>query len=148
MFVYLINLLQGLFQYNNTQLSLTADGNEVFNGKVFSMSIGICKYNGAGMMQLPYAISNDGLFDVTVIKKTSKFTVMRNIKNLYDGSFINMKEVETFTGKKFVIEAAPPNKLFLETDGESLGHSPLFFEIVPSSIKLIVRSEFLDTQKH
>ncbi len=148
MFIYLINLLQGLFQYNSTQLSLTVDDKQVFNGKVFSLSIGICKYNGGGMMQLPYAISNDGLFDVTLIKKTSKFTVMRNIKNLYDGSFVNMKEVETFTGKEFVIEATPPSKLFLETDGESLGHSPLLFEIVPSSVKLIVRSEFLDAQEH
>jgi len=145
MLIYLINLMQSLFQYNHTQLTITADGKIVFSGKVFSMSIGICKYNGAGMMQLPFAISNDGLFDVTLIKKTSKLKVMRNIKNLYDGSFVNMKEVETFTGTNFIIEATPANTLFLETDGESLGHSPLFFEIVPKAIKLIVGGEFLDT---
>ena len=142
MLIYLINLLQSLFQYNYAQLSIIADGIEVFSGKVFSMSIGICKYNGAGMMQLPYAISNDGLFDVTLIKKTSKFTVMRNIKNLYDGSFVKMKVVETFTGKDFIIKSTPANNLFLETDGESLGHSPLFFEIVPEAVKLIVKDEF------
>lgn len=145
MLIYLINLLQSLFQYNHTQLTITADGKQVFSGKVFSMSIGICMYNGAGMMQLPFAISNDGLFDVTLIKKTSKFKVMMSIKNLYDGSFVRMKEVETFTGKDFVIEATPADTLFLETDGESLGHSPLFFEIVPKAVKLIVRDEFLES---
>lgn len=141
--VYLINLVHGLFQYKNTHLSITSDGKELFDGKVFSMSIGICKYNGGGMMQLPFAISDDGLFDITIIKNTTKFRVMKNIKNLYDGSFINMKEVDTYTGKEFIIKSTPSNSLFLETDGESLGHSPLFFEIVPKSVKLIVRAKFL-----
>lgn len=141
--VYLFNLLQGLFQFSYTQLSVISDDKTVFDGNVFSMSIGICKYNGGGMMQLPFAISDDGLFDVTIIKKTTKLTVIKNIKKLYDGSFVNMKEVETYTGKNFTITATPPNTLFLETDGESLGHSPLFFEIVPKSIKLIVRQKFL-----
>jgi YegS/Rv2252/BmrU family lipid kinase len=141
--VYLINLLQSLFQYSHTNLTIVADGKEVFKDKVFTLSIGICKYNGGGMMQLPSAISDDGLFDVTLVRKTSKLKVIRNIKNLYDGSFIKMKEVETFRGKNFIIKADPPESLYLETDGESLGHSPLFFEIVPKSIKLIVRKKFL-----
>ena len=144
--VYLFNLLQGLFQFSHTQLSVVADDKTVFDGNVFSMSIGICKYNGGGMMQLPFAISDDGLFDVTIIKKTSKLTVIMNIKNLYDGSFVKMDEVETYTGEKFTIKATPPKTLFLETDGESLGHSPLFFEIVPKAIKLIVRQKFLAKQ--
>ncbi|NOY50778.1 MAG: diacylglycerol kinase family lipid kinase [Chlorobi bacterium] len=141
--VYLINLLQSLFQYSYTDLSINADGEQVFAGKVFTLSIGVCKYNGGGMMQLPSAISDDGLFDVTLVRKTSRLKVIRNIKNLYDGSFIKMKEVETFRGKEFTINADPPESLFLEADGESLGHSPLFFDIVPKAIKLIVRKKFL-----
>ena len=140
--VYMINLVSGLFQYKNTQLEIEADGKLVFTGKVFTMSIGICKYNGAGMMQLPFAIPDDGLFDVTVIRKTTKMRVIKNIKNLYDGSFINMREVETFTGKKFTIRSTPSDKLFLETDGESLGHSPLDFEVIPRAAKMIVRKRY------
>jgi YegS/Rv2252/BmrU family lipid kinase len=140
--VYLLNLLSGLFQYKNVQLDIEADGKKVFSGKVFSMSIGIGKYNGAGMMQLPNAIPDDGLFDVTLIKKTTKMRVVKNIKNLYDGSFINMPEVETFTGKKFTITSTPSNKLYLETDGESLGHSPLDFEVIPRAAKMIVQKRY------
>jgi len=139
---YLISLISGLFQYKNTQLSIEADGRPVYSGQVFSLSIGICKYNGGGMMQLPNAIPDDGLFDVTLIEKTTKMRVIRNIKNLYDGSFIKMKEVKTFTGKKFSISAFPPDKLNLETDGESLGHSPLDFEIIPKNIRLVVRKKY------
>ncbi len=95
------------------------------------------------MMQLPHAIPDDGLYDMTVIRKTSKFRVVRNIKNLYDGSFLNMPEVETFTGKKISITSTPRHSIFLETDGESLGSSPLDFEIVPQAVKLIVRKKAL-----
>ena len=137
--VYLINLLQALFQYKVTHLEIDSNGKQIFSGKVFSMSIGICKFNGAGMMQLPHAIPDDGLFDVTVIRKTSKLNVIRNIKNLYDGSFIKMKVVETFTGRNFTIRSIPEHRLHLETDGESLGSSPLDFEVIPKAVKLIVK---------
>jgi YegS/Rv2252/BmrU family lipid kinase len=139
---YLISLVSGLFQYKNTELTIEADGKKVFSGQVFSLSIGICKYNGGGMMQLPNAIPDDGLFDVTLIEKTTKMRVIRNIKKLYDGSFIKMKEVKTFTGKNFSIAARPEDKLYLETDGESLGHSPLDFQVIPRSVRLIVRKRY------
>jgi len=140
---YLYNLVTGLFQYENTHLHIKVDDKEVINGKVFSMSIGICKYNGGGMMQLPTAIPDDGYFDMTVIKKTSKFRVVRNIKNLYDGSFVNLPEVETFRGKQITITSFPPHSIDLETDGESLGNSPLDFEIVERAVRLIVRKKAL-----
>ena len=136
---YLINLLSGLFQFSHNFIEIEKEGIPLFSGKVFSMSIGICSYNGGGMMQLPFAISNDGLFDVTLIKKTTRLKVVRNIKNLYDGSFVKMKEVETYTGKQFTITAVPEKSVFLETDGESLGHSPLNFTLLPLAIKVIIK---------
>jgi len=137
--VYMVNLIKALFQYKVTHLEIDSDGKQIFSGKVFSMSIGICKFNGAGMMQLPHAIPDDGLFDVTIIRKTSKLKVIRSIKNLYDGSFIKMKEVETFTGRNFTIKSKPEQRLYLETDGESLGSSPLDFEVIPKAVKLIIK---------
>ena len=140
---YLVNLISGLFQYKSVHLDIAADGKKFFSGKVFSMSIGICKYNGGGMMQLPHAISDDGLFDIMVIRKTTKYRVVTNIKNLYDGSFLSMPEVSYFNGKKVTVSAKPSNKLFLETDGESLGHSPLKFEVIPKAVRLIVRKKYV-----
>jgi len=139
---YLINLISGLFQYKSIYLDIDSDGKRIFSGKVFTMSIGICKYNGGGMMQLPDAIPDDGLFDITIIRKTTKFRIVTNIKNLFDGSFVKMPEVQQFKGEKITIASRPLNKLYLETDGESLGHSPLDFEIIPKATRLIVRKKF------
>ena len=139
---YLVNLISGLFQYKSIYLDIVVDGKKEFSGKVFSMSIGICKYNGGGMMQLPQAIPDDGLFDVTVIRKTTKYRIITNIKTLYDGSFINMPEVSQYKGKHVTITSKPNSKLYLETDGESLGHSPLDFKVRQKAIRLIVRKKF------
>ncbi len=136
---YLLNLIAGLFQYKYNYVDIENAGHRIFSGRIFSMSIGICSYNGGGMKQLPNAISNDGLFDVTVIRNVSRMKVIRNIKNLYDGSFIKIKEVETFTGKQFKVTARPKKSVFLETDGESLGNSPLLFTILPLSVKVIIK---------
>lgn len=138
---YLINLITGLFQYKSVHLNIEADGKQIFSGKVFSMSIGICKYNGGGMMQLPNAISDDGLFDIMVIRKTTKLRIITNIKLLYDGTFIKMPEVSLYTGKKVTISSQPVRKLYLETDGESLGHSPLDFTVIPLAIRFYVRKK-------
>ncbi len=137
--VYLFNLLNALFQYKVAYLEIDSGGKTIFSGKVFTMSIGICKYNGAGMMQLPFAVPDDGLLDVTVIRKTGKLRIIRNIKNLYDGSFIELPEVETFRGEQFTVRSVPENALYLETDGESLGNSPLDFQIISKAVKLIVK---------
>jgi len=138
---YLINVVSGLFQYKSVHLDIHADDKHVFSGKVFTMSIGICKYNGGGMMQLPDAVPDDGLFDITIIRKTTKYRIVTNIKNLYDGSFVKMPEVHQFTGKKIMVFSKPARKLYLETDGESLGHSPLDFEIIPRAIRVIVKKK-------
>lgn len=140
--IYLINLISGLFRYKSVYLDINSDGKRIFSGKVFTLSIGICKYNGGGMMQLPYAIPDDGLFDLTIIRKTTKFRIVTNIKNLFDGSFVKMPEVQQFKGEKITITSRPQNKLYLETDGESLGHSPLEFKIIPKAARLIVRKKF------
>ncbi len=138
-FTYLLNLITCLFQFTYNYIEIDKGDERIFSGNVFTMSIGICKYNGKGMMQLPFAIPDDGLFDVTVIRKATRWKIVKNIKNLYDGSFINMKEVETFTGEQFTITAKPQKSVFLETDGETLGHSPLFFKILPLAAKFIIK---------
>jgi YegS/Rv2252/BmrU family lipid kinase len=135
--VYLVNLLKGLFRYHHAYLEIEVDGASVYKGKVFSMSVGICKYNGGGMMQLPFAVPDDGLFDVTIFKNVTKMTVLKHIKKLYGGTFTHLPFVLTFRGKSISIFSSTGNPSHLETDGESLGHSPFHFQIIPTSIRII-----------
>lgn len=135
---YLINIFAGLFQYRYSSFRVDVDGKEVFRGRVLSMNIGICKYNGGGLMQLPEAIPDDGLLDVTIIKATARINIFKHINKLYDGSFVRLKFVNTYRGEKCSVISSPPGSVFLEADGESLGHSPLEFSVLPKALNFII----------
>lgn len=134
-FSYLLNIFSALWSHVDKQVNIKIDS-ESFKFKMFTMSVGICKYNGNGMMQAPNAIPDDGLLDFTVIKDITKFKVVRSVHKLYDGSYTALPEVKTFQGKE--IEIFANKEIFLEADGESLGHSPFKFQIIPKSIRVII----------
>jgi len=132
--LYLGYLISSLFAYKSTNLRVIVNGTEV-KEKVFSVAIGIGKFNGGGMKQTPHALPDDGLFDLTIIKHMRKTSVVANLQRLYSGSIEKVKQVQQLKGKNIRIESDVP--IFLETDGESLGQSPFEFRILPKSLKVI-----------
>ena len=145
---YLISLVKCLFTYKITHIQLTIDDELVFDDSILNLSIGIGRFNGGGMMTMPKAVPNDGLFDVTVIKKVSIFKFAANVKNLYDGTFIDkIDEVKIFQGKRIHIVSIPPHSLLVETEGENLNNSPFDFEMLPRSINMIVPKEPVKKEK-
>ena len=61
--------------------------------------------------------------------------VVRYARKLFDGSLVDLPIVATFKGEHIRIRST--GKLYLETDGESLGHTPFVFEILPRCIKIV-----------
>ena len=136
---YLISLVKCMLTYKVTRIQLTIDDELVFDDYILNLSIGNGRFNGGGMMTMPNAVPNDGLLDVTVIKKVSIFKFDANVKNLYDGSFIKkIDEVKTFTGKNIHIVSIPPHSLKVETEGENLNNSPFDFEVLSKSINMVI----------
>ena len=133
-FLYFYNILISLFKHHSSRITIEVDGIKM-KDHVFSLNVGICKFNGGGMMQVPNADPADGLFDITVIRKIGRFSVIRNLGKLYNGRIIHHPKVRSLRGKNISIKAKSP--VYLETDGESLGHSPFKFEIIPGSISII-----------
>ncbi|HSV88755.1 MAG TPA: diacylglycerol kinase family protein [Bacteroidales bacterium] len=132
--IYIGTLISSLFFYKSTNIRVIINGTEI-KDKVFSIAIGIGKYNGGGMKQAPEALPDDGLFDLTIIKHMKKTSMLANLKNLYSGKIKKVKQVQLLKGNKVRIESDIP--ILLETDGESLGYSPFEFNILPKSLKII-----------
>jgi len=132
---YKYHIFTTLMGYAPTEVTLNLDGKETHH-QVFSMALGIGRYNGGGMKQLPFAVPDDGVFDLSIIKTITRMKVMRSVNKLYDGSFVQLPEVATYTGKAIQIESEP--KCRIEADGEALGESPFRFEILPQAINVII----------
>ncbi|MBS0010454.1 MAG: diacylglycerol kinase family lipid kinase [Bacteroidales bacterium] len=132
--LYFWTLLRSLMSYKHTRTCIEIDGMKIQND-TFTISLGIGKYSGGGMMQTPGAIADDGLFELTLIKRMRKGEIIRSLKRLYNGTILDHPKVEGYTGKQIKIDSDP--LIHVEADGESLGHSPIEFNILPRSIKIV-----------
>ena len=132
--LYFYNIFYSLVKYRSTSAIIEMDGIS-YNRNIFSLNVGIGKYNGGGMIQVPHAIVDDGLYSVTLIKKIGKLNVLANIKRLYNGSITSHSKVETYMARTLQIDG--PTLLQIETDGETLGHVPVSFQIIPRSVRVI-----------
>lgn len=130
---YLYTLLGSMFSYQPTRIHLQIDGEE-FSELMLSFSVGIGKFNGGGMKQLPDAIVDDGLLNITTIRHMKVFRMIKNVSKLYDGSHIGLPEVRTFTGR--TVRVSAEKNILIETDGENCGGSPVEISILPKAIKV------------
>ena len=132
--LYFYNIFFSLLKYRAQDAEIAIDG-RTFDRSIFSMNVGIGKYNGGGMIQVPHAIADDGLYSITLIKKIGKLNILANMKRLYNGTITKHSKVETYMGKSVLVDG--PIRLQIETDGENLGHGPMSFQIIPRSVRVI-----------
>jgi len=138
--LYLRITLKMLLKHRAARFKVEVDDQLFFDGKVFSATVGIGKYNGGGMIQMPYAKVNDGLFDLTLICKASKIWMLRHFKHLYDGKIYQYSKVKHAQGATIRIEVRPAG--LIEIDGEALGHAPFTFEVMPRALQVVVGKKY------
>jgi len=131
---YFMNIFTTLLQYRAKTAHLLIDDKKS-SSQIFSLNVGVCQFNGGGMKQLPHAVPNDGLLAVTIIKKLNKLKVIANVHRLYSGSFTKMQEV--ITASAIGVDITSDKNIYLEIDGESIGHTPIEFKIIPGAIRII-----------
>ncbi len=137
--LYMLCLLKTLLKYKSSFINFSID-NLKYEEDILSITLGIGRYNGGGMMQVPNAIPDDGLFDITVIKNISRGSVLRNISRLYNGTILGHPRIHGYQGKEISVTSIPP--VTVEVDGESLGTSPFHFSIIPKSLRVVVGADF------
>jgi len=132
--IYLYTLLRSLISYRNMPDEITIDGT-TSSAKIFSINIGNGRYCGGGMRQTPDALPADGLLAITVIKEMGKLEIIRSLSMLYDGTILSHQKVDGYRSKG--LKVTSELQLNIEADGESLGHTPAEFSIIPSAINII-----------
>lgn len=140
--LYLYSLLKGYFSAKPAGATIEVDGKVIYNKLLFSLAVGICRYNGGGIQQLPRAVANDGLLDLTIIRPVHWWHVVFRAKRLFNGNIYSIGHVHHAQGKEVKITSAPP--IPIETDGELQGVSPVTISVVQQAIRCVVTKEFLE----
>lgn len=139
--MYLYSILKSFFRYKSAGVRIWVDDKTVFNNLMFSLAIGICKYNGGGVQQLPNALADDGLLDLTIIRPIHWWNIVFRLKKLFNGDIYQIGHVIHAQGRSVRIESAPV--IQLETDGELMGETPVHVNILQRAIRVVVTREFL-----
>lgn len=133
--VYLLRAITTLFKFKFKKITINSNEFQ-YEGLPFMMVVAICQYNGGGMRQAPQAQYDDGLFDVVIIPKISKMTVIRKIKYIFTGEHLKMIEgVRFFRTNKLVIDSSP--YILGEMEGELLAQGRYEIEMLPSSLNIL-----------
>jgi YegS/Rv2252/BmrU family lipid kinase len=132
--IYFYNLLMSLLSYKNTRAEIEIDGTKTY-ADVFSLNVGNGRYCGGGMRQTPDALPDDGMLDLTVINGMGKLEIIRNLKILYDGTILKHPKINGYRCKS--IKVSSDSVIYAEADGESLGHTPVEFSIIPAGINVV-----------
>lgn len=135
---YVGALLGSLVRYESVDMSLQTEEGEIIQDKIFSLSVGIGNYNGGGMKQCPKALTDDGLLDITVIGDISKWTVLRNVPNLFSGKFVRNPAVSLLRSRLLHVTADAENPI--ELDGESIGKGSCVFSCEPKRLRVRVQA--------
>jgi len=132
--VYIESFLWSYLNHKAGQTMIVIDG-EKLSVNLFSASVGIGKFNGGGMMQVPDANPVNGFFHITIIRNLSIWGILSNFLKLYNGSFVRDYRVSTHTGKQVQLTAGKP--ISGEVDGESMGNSNFNLKIIPHQLRVI-----------
>jgi len=132
--VYIESLLTSFLRFKSEITLIDIDKQEI-SKNLFSASIGIGKYNGGGMMQVPDANPVQGVFHITLISRIGILGILKNLRGLYNGKFVKDPHVSTYTGTSIRIKPISPMQA--EADGESLGSGHFKINILPHQLTVI-----------
>lgn len=142
--LYVRALLYALKRRQASLLKVECDGKQVFHGPFYSMSLGIGRYSGGGMLQTPEAVMDDGLLDMTIIPELPIHRVMKEVFKLFTGNLLTVPEIVSTKSKSIKVTPANPKILEpVEVDGEVVGKGCVKFDVLDSQINIIT----LDSMK-
>lgn len=142
---YIRALISTFFRYKPTGVKIWVDDRLMYNNLLFSLAMGVGKYNGGGIQQLPASVADDGLLDVTLIKPIHWWHVVFRLRRFFNGEIYSIGHVQHLQGSKIRIESSP--EIDLEIDGEMLGGSPIELRVLHRAVKVIVNKSFINKLK-
>lgn len=132
---YVYVVLTSLFDFEALPVEIVTD-QERLRENLFNLSVANCRFSGGGMQFGPKAVPNDGLLDLTLIRKISPFKIIANLYRLFSGTYVKQKEISLHRGKEIEIRT---NGFFpAEVDGELVPEAHHYtLGILPQSIAVV-----------
>lgn len=114
-------------------LDFEIDGKAYQRENVF-VEISNSTKTGGDMIMAPAAKIDDGLLDVIVLNKISRFGILSTLPKIFKGAHVQIPQIETFQGR--TMRFVPAVDKVLTPDGEITGRTPVSVSVIPGKIKV------------
>jgi diacylglycerol kinase (ATP) len=129
--------LKTLVSHQNSEVFLELDGAEPVRRTVMLAALGNGLYFGGGMKICPEATLDSGALSFVIVGDMGKLEVVANLHRLFAGTHLSLEEVRSTTvGSLRARPVDPAQKIPVELDGETPGHLPATFRVIPRALLL------------
>ena len=132
---YLVCAIMNFTKYKNIALEVVTSKTKI-DASVFLLGVGICKYTGGGMQLIKNPKGNDGLLNITIAQEFSKFDIIRNFFNLFNGSIFKERKVLTLVDSSIKIRAKN-GSLACQGDGEIFGAGEIEYSVIKKGLRYL-----------
>ncbi|XP_057979537.1 sphingoid long-chain bases kinase 2, mitochondrial isoform X3 [Malania oleifera] len=136
---YVIGALQAFMGHQNRDLRIKVnDGEWETCPQVTALCIGNAKFFGGGMKITPNANPGSGNFEVVILQDFKWYDFVLKLHKLYKGTHLSVQNVTSRSVHSIEVEEIGGcGSIYVQSDGEHLGHLPRKFHILPAAIEMI-----------
>ena len=130
---YTLATLWRCLRLRSHALELEVDGRVVIEDNLFA-EVSNSRYTGTSFLIAPDAKIDDGIFDVTTVRRLPRLRLLRLFPSVFRGAHVDFDEVTTLQGRSVRINH--PEGLGLMVDGEFRGETPVRIDCLPGEIEM------------
>jgi diacylglycerol kinase (ATP) len=129
--------LRELFVHDHKDVWVSIDGKERRQLRVMMAAVGNGRFFGGGMKICPDAQLDDGTLDLVAVGDLTRMEVVANIGRLFSGTHLELEQVTHARVTRVHVEPVEADaNIAVELDGETPGHLPATFEILPGALRI------------
>lgn len=132
---YILAIFSSILACKNHQMEIKVDGRAI-SGKSLLVAVGNGNYYGGGMLALPDASVDDGLYDICHVDAVGRLKILFFLPKFMKGQHASIKDVHFYRGKKVEITVDKPIPMNL--DGEIIMERKAVLEIFPKGLRFII----------
>jgi len=142
--VYAYGALRALLSWHPARFELELDPpgeRHTFTG--YSVGAANSKTYGGGMRAAPGAMLDDGLLEIVVLERTSKFSFLtRILPKVFSGTHVREPGVHVFRAREIALSADRPFTMY--ADGDPIGELPVRVSAVAGAVHMIVPADAVE----
>jgi diacylglycerol kinase family enzyme len=133
--VYAYAGVRTLISWKHARITVTLDRDEEVDFEGYSVSVANSRAFGGGFYMAPNAELDDGLFDVVMVGKGSKFRFLTGMPEAKKGTHVERGEVRVLRAAQ--IDVSADRDFAVYADGEHLANLPAKLRVLPEALTVI-----------